>query len=170
MGEALADAVALLLEKEGGLVDHPADPGGITKYGISLRFLKGIRPQATEADIRKLGREEAATLYRVHFWEPCRLAELPPELASQMLVAAVNVGVFAAVRCLQRAIRAVACRALVEEDGRMGPKSIEAVRRLPQDFLQVALRSELAGHYRLVVARNPDLSVFLPGWLARAYS
>lgn len=34
------DFVKVILKHEGGYVDHPNDPGGATKYGISLRFLQ----------------------------------------------------------------------------------------------------------------------------------
>lgn len=27
---------------EGGLTDHPADPGGLTKYGVSLRWVQDL--------------------------------------------------------------------------------------------------------------------------------
>ena len=27
---------------EGRLVDHPSDPGGITNYGVSLRWLRSL--------------------------------------------------------------------------------------------------------------------------------
>jgi len=168
--DAFRHAVEMLLEREGGLVEHPADPGGITRFGISLRFLKGVRPDATENDIRRLARDEAVALYRRHFWDAFRLGELGDELAAKMLMACVNVGPFSAIVCLQRAIRAVTCQQMVKEDGRMGPLTIASAWRVPQDFLLVALRAELAGHYRLLVARDSGLAVFLNGWLARAYS
>ena len=40
-------AVEKVLEHEGGYVDHKADPGGATNYGISLRFVK----QSTGIDL-----------------------------------------------------------------------------------------------------------------------
>ncbi|MBX9704870.1 MAG: hypothetical protein K5Q00_01335, partial [Gammaproteobacteria bacterium] len=33
-------AASVVLLHEGKYTDHPADPGGATNYGISLRFLK----------------------------------------------------------------------------------------------------------------------------------
>ncbi len=33
---------------EGGLVNHPSDPGGITKYGISFRWIQDLVRQARE--------------------------------------------------------------------------------------------------------------------------
>ena len=32
--------VPYIMDFEGGLTDHPNDIGGITKYGVSLRFAK----------------------------------------------------------------------------------------------------------------------------------
>ena len=33
---------------EGGLTDHPADPGGLTKYGVSLRWVQDLAQQARQ--------------------------------------------------------------------------------------------------------------------------
>ena len=41
-------AIKKVLKHEGGYVDHKNDPGGATKYGISLRF---IRKSNTELDL-----------------------------------------------------------------------------------------------------------------------
>ena len=37
---------------EGGLTDHPADPGGLTKYGVSLRWVQDLALQARQEWIR----------------------------------------------------------------------------------------------------------------------
>ena len=41
-------AIKKVLKHEGGYVDHKNDPGGATKYGISLRF---IRQSNTDLDL-----------------------------------------------------------------------------------------------------------------------
>ncbi len=38
---------------EGGLSDHPADPGGLTKYGVSLRWVQNLARQAREDCLRQ---------------------------------------------------------------------------------------------------------------------
>jgi hypothetical protein len=35
---------------EGGFVNDPKDPGGATKYGISLRFLRDLAPELGDVD------------------------------------------------------------------------------------------------------------------------
>jgi lysozyme family protein len=50
-------AVALVLAHEGGFVDHPRDPGGATRFGITRNTLAAAR-----ADVRALAREEAEAI------------------------------------------------------------------------------------------------------------
>ncbi|HEV2387347.1 MAG TPA: glycosyl hydrolase 108 family protein [Candidatus Acidoferrales bacterium] len=61
-------AIAVVLVHEGGFSDDPADPGGATNFGISLRFLERVRPGTTAADIRNLTVDDAKSLYRTYFW------------------------------------------------------------------------------------------------------
>lgn len=57
-----------ILEVEGGYVNHPNDPGGETKYGISKRAYPNL-------DIRNLTPEAALAIYRRDYWD-----KLPPGL------------------------------------------------------------------------------------------
>ena len=72
------------------------------------------------------------------------------------------------VHCLQRALRA--CGATIAEDGKLGDATLAAVAIAPPEALLPALREALAGHYRLIAARNSSAQRYLAGWLARAYS
>lgn len=38
---------------EGGLTDHPADPGGLTNHGVSLRWVQDLARQAREECLRQ---------------------------------------------------------------------------------------------------------------------
>ena len=51
-------ALAFTLKQEGGLVDNPADPGGLTNYGIALN----VHPELTADDIRTMTPERAAAI------------------------------------------------------------------------------------------------------------
>ena len=37
---------------EGGLAEHPADPGGLTKYGVSMRWVQDLAREAREECLR----------------------------------------------------------------------------------------------------------------------
>lgn len=51
---------------EGGLVNHPSDPGGLTNFGISKRAY----PHLTDEQIINMTKETAMALYRIDYWEP----------------------------------------------------------------------------------------------------
>ena len=61
-----ARAIAFILAEEGGLVDNPADPGGLTKYGISKRAYPTL-------DIAGLTVDQAKAIYRRDYWNPLGL-------------------------------------------------------------------------------------------------
>ncbi len=63
-------AVKIILEKEGGYVNHPKDPGGETKFGITKKFYPNV-------DIKNLTIEKAAEIYRKEYWGKIQ-AELMP--------------------------------------------------------------------------------------------
>src|SRR5262245_7285211 len=87
-------AIPILLEEEGGLVDNPKDPGGLTKYGISQRSYPHV-------DIRALTPEAASAIYARDFWPACGADRLPWPLCLFVLDHAVNAGSVAAIKCLQ---------------------------------------------------------------------
>jgi lysozyme family protein len=156
-------AVEIVLAHEGGLADDSADPGGITNFGISLRSY----PELGSAGIRALTPEQARAIYRRDWWLRYGWNDLAPALGAKLLDIGVNIGTDAVHRALQRALRA--CGAAVAEDGALGPATRSAVARAEPKALLAALRSEVAGHYRLIAALHPAEQRFLQGWLARAY-
>ena len=111
-GSSFGEFIDGLIEREGGdkLVNDPRDPGGLTKYGISARSFPGV-------DIAELSLADAKRLYRLHYWNPLRLDDMPQVLAVQLFDHGVNRGLTAPARLLQRLVGAVT-------DGRIGPKTL----------------------------------------------
>ncbi len=170
-------AVAVVLAHEGARFSNdPADPGGATRWGISLRLAAREHGRldfdldddgdVDAADIAALPRAQAVEAYRALFWNPYRYGELHDHgLAAKLFDLAVNMGPAAAHRCLQRALRAHGI--VLVEDGVFGPVTRAAAAECPH--LVLSLRSEAAGFYRALVAGRPALGRFLAGWLNRAY-
>lgn len=94
---AFDTAVEHVLKVEGGLVDHPDDPGGITKYGISLRAF----PQLGREGIKRLRMEEARDLYLIHYWKPIARIVEDDRLRFAAFDAAVNHGTARGLRWLR---------------------------------------------------------------------
>jgi lysozyme family protein len=172
--DGFAAALATVLAHEGGYQAMPDDPGNWTSGKIGIGELKGTKFGLSAAaypslDIASLTEAEAAAIYRRDYWDRWRFARLPPAMAAKLFDAAVNIGIESAVRALQRALRA-AGSARLAEDGALGSETIEAARAVSVDIVLPALREALAGHYRLIAAKNPAEARFLNGWLARAYA
>ena len=78
--------VHMVLEHEGGYVNHPSDPGGETKYGISKRAYPDV-------DIAELTKDDAANLYKRDYWDRIKGDELPVGVACVVMDYAVNSGI-----------------------------------------------------------------------------
>jgi len=81
-----AQALTFVLDREGGYVNNPADPGGETNYGISKRAYPNL-------DIRGMTPELAGTIYKNDYWMPAGCDALPPAMALIVFDTAVNCGV-----------------------------------------------------------------------------
>jgi lysozyme family protein len=106
-----------LISHEGGFVDHPADPGRATKYGISQRSYPG-------EDIRGMTLARAKEIYLRDFWGPAGCDALPASVRFDVFDMAVNSGVRMAVKLLQRAVEE-------DADGILGPRTLQAVQSMP---------------------------------------
>lgn len=155
-------AIETVLAHEGeGVSDHPNDRGGVTKFGLSKRWHQDL-------DVAALTRAQAIELYWERHWQGQGYDRLPGRIAVKVFDLAVNMGKGAAVRCLQRALRA--CGKPVKTDGVLGPNTWTAANSDQTDQLLAALRSEAAGEYRLIVARDASQAAFVAGWENRAYA
>lgn len=186
-------ALAEVLENEGGLVNNKHDPGGITNCGMSLRFLKTLpglegdvdRDGDVDADdIKAMTPAKAKQYYKKNWWDKYKYIKIDnPGVAIKIMDMSVNMGGLQAHKLVQRSCRAVGVELI--DDGILGTKSFEAINKATPTFLIPALRCTQAGFYYALVMRNAalrkhgvkkkggrqyeDFSVFLDGWLRRAY-
>lgn len=176
-------AIEFAMAHEGGLVDHPSDPGGITNFGVSLRFardkkvIRGVRGAVLldldidqdgdidADDIRLLKPAHAKCVYR-DIWHRYHFDEIGhAKIAAKFFDLTLPMGYGGASRVVQRALRS--CRYNVVEDGYVGPISratLEDSIRWNAPATMTAICSEAAGYFRDLDA--PD---FEEGWLNRAY-
>jgi len=91
---ALAIAFTLSPVAEGSAyVDNPRDPGGPTKYGITIATLSHeLRRQATPADVRNISLNMAARIYRAKYWNAIGADNLPTGVDLLAFDICVNMG------------------------------------------------------------------------------
>lgn len=147
------EAFTKLLGHEGGFVDHKADPGGATNWGVTERV---ARANGYTGSMRDFPQVAAKHIYRKSYWDSVRADELPPAIRYAVFDAAVNSGPTQAVKWLQRAVGA-------SDDGRIGPQTLTMARAAQPDF---AARRMLAQRLKFMT----DLKTwphFSRGWARR---
>lgn len=168
--ERFRKAQSFVLKWEGGLCEDKNDAGGITKYGVSLRFLKSIQPDATREDIIVLTKEQASEIFYNNFWKPCKCPQIiDDDIAFALYDTAVNMGVNQAVKLLQRAININTSEEL-EVDGRIGDKTVNAVNNNSGKYILQSFLLQRVEFYKNLAAKKPSQNVFLKGWLNRVYA
>lgn len=170
-------AIPTVLRHEGGYVNNPSDPGGATKYGISLRWLKaqGLYGdlngdlQVDIADILALTPDKAQEFYRVQWWDKYGFGRIIDQsIATKVFDTAVNMGTPRAVKFAQNAVISLG-GVLSAPDGVLGPNTVQAINSQPAAVLLQGLRTQQAAFYKKLATENPKLAGFLTGWLNRAW-
>lgn len=118
-----------IVDREGGYVDDPNDPGGATNFGVTIHTMRRLGLDLDEdgdvdqADVRALPRERAVEIFIEHYYHAPRIGQLPEPLQPTVFDMQVNAG-SNAVRILQRLIRDMGLEIAV--DGVIGPQTVAA--------------------------------------------
>lgn len=170
MARSVDSMIDDIIRREGGYVDHPADRGGPTNYGITHKTLaRYLDREVTREDVRQLSKELAAEIYRRAYYLEPRLDALPSRVRPFLFDSAVNHGPRRAVRFLQQVLNAAGFGRLAV-DGLAGPTTrhhAETGEKAMGPWLLAALAEERRIFYRLIVERDPSQQVFLKGWMNR---
>lgn len=174
MPTTFENAIETVLAHEGTLSEHRHDPGGVTKWGISLRWLRSqgklgdvdLDGDIDADDVRALTRQQAIDRYRMGFWKPA-YEQLPQELANKVFDFAVNASHAAAHRTLQRALQNLVVGPLLV-DGVIGPRTLAALGGVEEAALLREFRAAQAFYYCTLCFEKPELRKFIRGWLRRA--
>ena len=151
-----------VLKHEGGYVDHARDPGGATNLGVTLGTAKahGLDMDGDgdvdKIDVRNLKPRDVRPVYRKSYWLAASCDVLPAGVDLIVFDLAVNSGVGRAAKFLQECVGVTA-------DGKIGPMTLAAARRLPPAELVLRLRNRRERFYRAL----PTFDTFGKGWLRR---
>ena len=163
----MTDAIDELIAREAGYVDHPADRGGPTKYGITLATLMAWRSApVTAEDVKALTVEEARLIYLSMYATGLERIEHHPDLYRFMLDISVMSGTRTAIRLLQIVANGLMGTALVV-DGVLGPATAAVIDQASIPTLIQALVTARVPALIRLVERDPSQLVFLEGWVVR---
>jgi lysozyme family protein len=162
------------LEHEGGLTLDKRDPGGVTQWGISLRYLRSIGydincdGRIDAEDIIGLPLVCAEEIYRKNWWDKYhyeRFLELV--VVEKVFDLAVNMGSSASHKLLQIAINRLRDKPL-NVDGVLGDETFQAANAADPKELRQELRECAKHKYIEILAANPHMEWARKGWMTRA--
>jgi len=161
LSEAVAGLIKRVLKREGGYVNHPADRGGPTNFGITQKTLSAwLGRPATIQEVKSLTVATAIEIYAQLYYSKPRINKLPTQIQEFIFDSSVNHGPKRAVRFVQKICNLCRFGPLVV-DGIVGPKTIRAAFAAQEEmgvwFLAALLEER----------RQFSQEVFRAGWLNR---
>lgn len=172
---------AEIVAREGGFVNDPDDPGGATKYGVTLGTLRRLGVDVDkdgdidEQDVRALDKQQAISLFLSHYFERPGLGKLPQELQASVFDMYVNAG-SNAVKILQRLLNQMGQS--ISVDGVLGPQThaaCESAAALAPHHLADAYAIARRNYYFRIADKRPASRKFARsraggkgGWIKRA--
>lgn len=162
-----------VLSKEGGYVNHPADKGGPTNFGITQSTLSRYLECVVSVDeVKTLDIQTARDIYELRYYRNPRIDKLPEAIQPFAFDCAVNHGPRRAIKFIQHVCSETGFGPLAA-DGLMGPKTkanADSCLASLGDWMLTALVEERRMFYLKIVENRSSQRVFLKGWLRRANS
>jgi lysozyme family protein len=160
MTKNFRDCLELVLKHEGGFVNHPKDPGGMTNLGVTKRvWEEWVGHEVDEKAMRALTPAIVAPMYEMRYWRTSYCEKLPRGLDLLVFSMAVNAGAGRSVKLLQDAIGVVS-------DGVIGPRTMDRINEANVETLIDKFSEARTSFYKGL----KTFPVFGKGWLSRTES
>lgn len=175
------DIAREIVEREGGFVNDPDDPGGATKHGVTLPTLRSLGKDITGDgditidDVRALRPSDATEIFVAHYYTKPRIDLLPNAIQDSVFDMKVNAG-RNAVLVLQRLLRQMGFDIVV--DGEIGPQTARAAKaaaEVDETALRDAYGIARRNYYLAIADRRPKSRKYARtraggkgGWIRRA--
>lgn len=172
--EMFQACIKVIIEHEGGLSMDKRDPGGVTQWGISLRYLRSIGYDINgdgvidKEDIIGLPLKGAIGIYRKYWWNRYRYAAFNELIVVEKVFdLAVNMGGMATHKLLQIAINRLREQPITV-DGLLGGQTFGAANSMEGYQLRQELRECAEDRYIEILTANPAMEWARKGWMNRA--
>lgn len=150
----------IVIEYEGGYVNHPNDPGGETYKGISRRAHPNWQGWKLIDQKKPVPENLVQEFYHENYWKRLRCDEMPYPIGEYLFDFGVNAGITRAVITVQRALN-------ITTDGILGPVTMRAIQQQDPQKLMYALLRQRIGYYTAITMQRSQFQVFFLGWIRR---
>lgn len=166
------EMIEAILVREGGYVNHKADRGGATNFGVTIgTYSRYLGRSASIKDVKNMSKDTARDIYRKNYYDKPRLNMLHTDIQAQMFDCSINHGSKNPIKWLQK-ITNQAIGAGLTVDGMIGNLTAKAVNSFVdlagEQVSNNALVEERIEFYERLIQRKPSQEVFRRGWMKRA--
>ena len=160
--------IPLLLKWEGGYVNDPADAGGPTKMGVTLKtwqaqgYDKNGDDMIDKEDVKLLSQEDVVErVLRPHYWNRWRADEIHSQALANILVDWVWCSGKYGITIPQGILG-------IKQDGIVGDKTLSAVNNYPdREELFNKIKQARKAYINMICSNNSRNERFRKGWLNR---
>lgn len=161
-----------VFEQEGGFTYDDDDPGGATKYGVTLSTMRRLSIDLDNDDdididdVKLLSKPKAKETYWNSYWKKTKISKYPIYLKLILFDMSVNFGNGGAIRVLQKSINNKLGKHILKEDGISGKNTIE--KSISSNVEVKRVQTYRIYRFCKIAYKNKDLEKFLHGWIKRA--
>ena len=179
--QSVHEIAEAILDREGGYVNDPDDPGGATNHGVTIHTMRRLGldldgdGDVDTADVRRLTKAQAKDIFINGYFHDPGISGLPAILHATVFDMQVNAGTHA-VKILQRLFKKMGFEIAV--DGRIGEQTravARAAAEVAPDHLADAYGIERRNYYYALADRRPASRKYARrrdggkgGWIRRA--
>lgn len=163
-------ALKKTLKFEGNYSNDSDDPGGETKYGITIKV---ARDNGYDGEMKLLSLQFAAKIYRGKYWDRVQGDGIIVQgIAESIFDFSVNCGVVQAVRIVQDVLNKYIEAPILEVDGILGNVTLKTINLFTSDEKKNEILREIRrrrkAFYRHLITKNPVMKKYENGWMRRA--
>ncbi|MFK5997395.1 MAG: holin-associated N-acetylmuramidase [Rhodobacterales bacterium] len=179
--QTIDEIASEIVRREGGYVNDPDDPGGATKFGVTIHAMRRLGldlthdGKITAADVKALSIARATAIFKKHYFYGPKIDRLPQALQASVFDMQVNSGNMA-IKILQRLL--IKFGEDISANGVLGSRSVNATRHVwakADHHMVDAYGIERRNYYYRLADRRPGLRKYARkrdggkgGWIIRA--
>ena len=155
-----------ILKYEGGWSNHPADRGGQTNMGITLRTWKSCGYDKDEDgdidadDLRMISEDNVFDIFKKNYWDRWKGDDIVNQDIANILVDWVWLSGKHAITITQELLG-------VKPDGIVGAKTLGSLNNMDMVSFFYEIKNARIEFIENIIKRTPSQSIFRRGWMNR---